>query len=163
MELDTIDKLARSFRLTCATGVLIMNSVFYGMMRSFELNVPPGVSQAEGLIIMSYAWVAESSLRYPSSRRGCIPWLALFSEFYTIAIYVFVAALYEAGTRSCSSYADTPIGAFKGALGFVSVENSCGMQTGIFTLATLTVFSSLTWWAFYLRLYRHHQREQLGG
>lgn len=125
----------RWWRALFVTGILIMNSIFLGMMNSHDLHVNRSIVIAEGFAAAGAAWGCIDMIFGICSAFCCIPLMAIPLEGFMTGCYVFIATVYKQALRDCKGYADTPFGEIMGMDGLPSVRDSCGMQKANFALS----------------------------
>jgi hypothetical protein len=131
----------RFCRLISASGILIMNSIFLGMMNSHDLHVNRSIVIAEGFAAVG---VAGSLVNLFSSivliisvfsKVWRISLLIIPAEALMIGCYILIVNVYKPALGDCKGYADTPFGDIMGVEGLPSVRDSCGMQVANFALS----------------------------
>lgn len=133
--------LLRLCRLKLAMGILIMNSIFLGMVNSHDLHVNRSIVIAEGFAAIGAAGysvalvVSFSIILSVKSKVWTISILNIFGEAFLMGCYIFIATVYKRALGDCKGYADTPFGDIMGVKGLPSVRDSCGMQVANFALS----------------------------
>lgn len=118
-------------------GILIMNSIFLGMMNSHHLHVNRSIVIAEGFAAACFAFGRTTSTDDPLTAQVIL--LRIILEVFMIGSYIFIATVYAPALKECKGYADTPFGDIMGECGLPSVRDSCGMQTANFALSIIVV------------------------
>lgn len=129
-------------RIHLFAAMLIMNSVFLGMMHSHNLPVDKNIRIAEGLaaagVVVSGLGMVKAvlsgfdlSLPFLRLRLG----LHVLVELFILGCCIFIAVIYKAAVGGCDSYADTPFGDIKGEDGLAGVGTSCRMQAATFAVS----------------------------
>jgi hypothetical protein len=139
--LTVVQFLLRFCRLNLTVGILIMNSIFLGMMNSHNLHVNRSIVNAEGFAAITAAGnpvALDLSLSIVSSVKSkdwTISILNIAAEAFLMGCYIFIATVYKPALGDCQGYADTPFGDIMGVGGLPSVRDSCGMQVANFALS----------------------------
>lgn len=127
-------QLLRWPRSVFVTAILIMNSIFLGMMNSHDLPVNRNIVIAEGFAAAAAVW---GCIEVESS--GFFSLIVVLIQVFIMAGYIFIATVYEPALRDCKSYADTPFRDIIALDGLPSVRDSCGMQAANFALSIIVV------------------------
>jgi hypothetical protein len=118
-------------------SVLIMNSIFLGMMNSHDLHVNRGIVIAEGFAVVGVMWNFISLCFTACSGIWFISLLVIPAEAFIMGCYIFIAMVYKQALGDCKGYVDTPFGDVSGVYGLPSVRDSCGMQVANFSISTV--------------------------
>lgn len=124
-------------------GILIMISVFLGMMNSHNLPVDKNTSRTEAFaavcVVTDVAGVLLAFAMHVGWFEELITDLLILVHFvlhiFMMGCSIFICVTYKAGAGDCNGYSDTPFGDIKGADGLIGVRDSCGMMTAIFWLS----------------------------
>ncbi|KAL6904107.1 hypothetical protein GGI43DRAFT_421583 [Trichoderma evansii] len=134
--------ILRLWRSGFVIGILIMNSVFLGMMNSHDLPVNQSIVIVEGFAAAGAAWSC-IDLGFTLFSGFCVVSLIVIPvEAFMVGCYIFIATVYKPALGDCKGYADTPFGDIMGVDGLTSVRDPCGMQTANFALSIIAAILS---------------------
>lgn len=119
------------------SGLLIMNSIFLGMINSHDLPVNQSIVIAEAFAVVGIIWDPISLLFSVCSGVWYISIMVIPAEVFVMGCHIFIAMVYKNALADCKGYADTPFGNITAVDGLPSVRDACGMQVANFALSTI--------------------------